>query len=293
VTAAALLDRLAALGVRVTADGDRLRLSAAAPPPPDLLAEARAAKADLLAALRTGPPLCPPMLRSPETESAGEKERARRPRRSPLPHAPPMPPYAPAGGAGRTAERDSEPEPAIPTIPPSSSGSPPEDGERGTPGSHPYSHSLSPLPPCEGGKASGVIGVIGVAGSGATAEPALFPPRSRSVASEASGSIGVIGVIGGADHAWAERASNAEHDGGLPRQDTEALAGALLREPYQISLDADGIPDGPCSACHGCSFWRVSMTAFAPWHCSTCTPRPAAAWTDACSLPEVSGRDRQ
>ncbi len=82
MTAEALLGRLAALGVRVAADGERLRLSADAPPPPDLLAEVRAAKAGVLAVLRTGAPLCS--------------------------H---MPPYAPAGGAGPEREIESAPEP--------------------------------------------------------------------------------------------------------------------------------------------------------------------------------------
>ncbi len=52
MTAAALLARAEAAGVRVEAAGDRLRLTAPRPPPPALLHDLAGAKAELLALLQ-------------------------------------------------------------------------------------------------------------------------------------------------------------------------------------------------------------------------------------------------
>jgi hypothetical protein len=51
MTAAALLARVEGAGVTVEADGDRLRITASAPPPPALLHELGGLKAELLALL--------------------------------------------------------------------------------------------------------------------------------------------------------------------------------------------------------------------------------------------------
>lgn len=48
MTAAVIIAKLEEAGVRLTVDAGRLRMRATSPPPPDLLAEARAARAEIL-----------------------------------------------------------------------------------------------------------------------------------------------------------------------------------------------------------------------------------------------------
>lgn len=60
MTAGTILDRLRALGVTARADGETLRLRPASAVPPDLLAEAKARKVELLALIRSTQPALPP-----------------------------------------------------------------------------------------------------------------------------------------------------------------------------------------------------------------------------------------
>jgi hypothetical protein len=96
---------------------------------------------------------------------------------------------------------------------------------------------------------------------------------------------------GNADHddTWVERAAIAEFDGGLSREDAEAVAEACLPPGGHVPLDEGGIPAGPCLRCGCRSFWRLSMTLDARWNCNVCDRRPVAVFTDACTLPGPAG----
>ncbi len=92
-----------------------------------------------------------------------------------------------------------------------------------------------------------------------------------------------------ADGSWDERAAIAEFEGGLSREDAEAVAEACLPPGGHIPLDEAGLPAGPCRRCGCRSFWRLSMTPEARWNCNVCDRRPVAVFTDACTVPAPVG----
>ncbi len=91
------------------------------------------------------------------------------------------------------------------------------------------------------------------------------------------------------DGSWAERAAIAEFEGGLSREDAEAVAEACLPPGGHVPLDEAGLPAGPCRRCGCRCFWRLSMTAEARWNCNVCDRRPVAVFTDACTVPGLAG----
>jgi hypothetical protein len=98
-----------------------------------------------------------------------------------------------------------------------------------------------------------------------------------------------------------ERAAIREHDGGLRREEAEALAvedsaralGLPVDEvrravrPEAPALDTEGLPFRPCTRCGGGDFWKPMRLPFEGegWRCATCHPPRADDWRHAVSVP--------
>lgn len=86
-----------------------------------------------------------------------------------------------------------------------------------------------------------------------------------------------------ADRARADLVVVAGHDCNLARAEAGPPVAPACAPPSTVPLDHDGHPAGPCGCCGGPAFWRLSLTADAPWRCCTCDPRADMdALTDAC-----------
>lgn len=68
------------------------------------------------------------------------------------------------------------------------------------------------------------------------------------------------------------------------------------RDGIAAELATEG-PPGPCEACGGGQWWRLSVLSGGPgpgpWHCHHCDHPNPANWVDACSIPtKARGRER-